>query len=122
MPLSVRMEPILERELEMAAKRRGITKSQFVIEAVERALGRIDTREMLREVKARYAPLIAAERRATYGVGGKAIIAKPNEVEEPPTTGERVRRVLRAKQDRDRDEPAAPVPAHKGATRRRGAR
>jgi hypothetical protein len=93
MPLSVRMEPMLEHELEMAAKRRGITKSQFIIEAVERALGRVDSRELLREVKARYAPLIAAERRAAYAAGRRPA---PNE---PLTTGERVRQVLRAKRD-----------------------
>ncbi len=39
MAVSVRMEPILEKELELAAKRKGITKSQFIIEAVQRALG-----------------------------------------------------------------------------------
>lgn len=39
MAVSVRMEPLLEKELELAAKRRGVTKSQFIIEAVQRALG-----------------------------------------------------------------------------------
>ena len=38
MVMSVRMDPLLERELELAAQRKGVTKSQFVIEAVERAL------------------------------------------------------------------------------------
>ena len=42
MAVSVRMNPLLEKELELAAKRRGITKSQFIIEAVERSLGRKD--------------------------------------------------------------------------------
>jgi RHH-type rel operon transcriptional repressor/antitoxin RelB len=34
------MEPLLEKDLEQAARRQGVTKSQFIIEAVERALGR----------------------------------------------------------------------------------
>ena len=34
-------------ELELAAKRRGITKSQFVIDAVQRALGRKNPYELL---------------------------------------------------------------------------
>ena len=42
MTVSVRMEPLLEKDLEQAARRRGITKSQFIIEAVERALGHRD--------------------------------------------------------------------------------
>jgi|LauGreDrversion4_2_1035121.scaffolds.fasta_scaffold994969_2 hypothetical protein len=42
MAVSVRMEPLLEKELEAAAKRQGITKSQFIIAAVERALGKRD--------------------------------------------------------------------------------
>ncbi|MDR0479846.1 MAG: hypothetical protein LBH31_08640 [Burkholderiaceae bacterium] len=40
MAVSVRMNPLMEKELELAAKRQGITKSQFIIDAVERALGR----------------------------------------------------------------------------------
>ncbi|MGD9550944.1 MAG: toxin-antitoxin system HicB family antitoxin [Burkholderiaceae bacterium] len=35
MAVSVRMDPLLEKELALAAKRQGITKSQFIIEAVE---------------------------------------------------------------------------------------
>ena len=40
MAVSVRMNPLMEKELELAAKRKGVTKSQFIIDAVERALGR----------------------------------------------------------------------------------
>ena len=40
MAVSVRMSPLLEKELELAAQRQGVTKSQFIIDAVERALGR----------------------------------------------------------------------------------
>ena len=55
MTVSVRMEPLLEKELEMAAKRQGITKSQFVIAAVERALGRKNPYALLLQVKAEMA-------------------------------------------------------------------
>ena len=39
MAVSVRMDPLLEKELEQAARRQGVSKSQFIITAVERALG-----------------------------------------------------------------------------------
>ncbi len=42
MTISVRMDALLEKELALAAKRLGQTKSQFIINAVERALGRKD--------------------------------------------------------------------------------
>lgn len=60
MAVSVRMDPLLERELEAAAKRRGITKSQFIIDAVERALGRKNPYELMMALK-------AEEQRGTYG-------------------------------------------------------
>ena len=52
MVMSVRMDPLLERELELAAQRKGVTKSQFVIEAVERALGRKNPYELLLKLQA----------------------------------------------------------------------
>lgn len=52
MAVSVRMDPLLERELELAAKRKGITKSQFIIEAVERSLGRKNPYELMLALKA----------------------------------------------------------------------
>ena len=42
MAVSVRMDPLLERQQEQAAKRQGVTKSQFIVDAVGRALGRKD--------------------------------------------------------------------------------
>lgn len=57
MAVSVRMDPLMEKELELAAKRQGITKSQFIIDAVERALGRKDPAALyhkVREESARY--------------------------------------------------------------------
>jgi len=50
MAVSVRMDPLLEKEMTQAAKRRGITKSQFIVEAVERALGRNNPGEMYLKV------------------------------------------------------------------------
>ena len=50
MAVSVRMDPLMEKELELAAKRQGITKSQFIIEAVERALGHKDPAALYRKV------------------------------------------------------------------------
>ena len=52
MAVSVRMNPLLEKELELAAKRRGITKSQFIIDAVERSLGRKNPHELMLALQA----------------------------------------------------------------------
>ena len=52
MAVSVRMNPLLEMELDLAAKRQGITKSQFIIGAVERALGRKDPAALYQQVMA----------------------------------------------------------------------
>ena len=59
MTISVRMDPLLERELELVAKRKGVTKSQFVIEAVERALGRRNPYDLMMAFK-------VEEERAAY--------------------------------------------------------
>jgi RHH-type rel operon transcriptional repressor/antitoxin RelB len=45
------MDALLEKELELAAKRQGVTKSQFVIDAVERALGHKDPYKLLLQVR-----------------------------------------------------------------------
>ena len=60
MAVSVRMNPLLEKELDLAARRQGITKSQFVIDAVERALGRKNPYELMQNLK-------AEEARGAYG-------------------------------------------------------
>ena len=62
MTISVRMDPLLERELELVAKRKGVTKSQFVIAAVERALGRLNPYELMMAFK-------VEEERAVYNAG-----------------------------------------------------
>lgn len=68
MAVSVRMDPLMEKELELAAKRRGITKSQFIIDAVERALGRRDPLALLHQVKEEFAPY-RVERGASEATG-----------------------------------------------------
>lgn len=84
MTISVRMDPLLEKELALAAKRQGVTKSQFVIDAVERALGHKDPLQLLHQVRQEYAP---------YHVktGAMAVELSPRK--------QRVRDLLRAKHD-----------------------
>jgi len=45
------MDPLLEKQLTQAAKRQGVTKSQFIINAVERALGRKNPLELMMSLK-----------------------------------------------------------------------
>ena len=92
MAVSVRMENFLERELELAAQRRGISKSQFIIEAVERALGHKDPGRLLLQVREEFAPLRAAEAAA----GGAVLPAGSH--------GERLRTLLRARHEADLDD------------------
>ena len=47
MAVSVRMDPLLEKELALAAQRQGVSKSQFIIAAVERAIGRKNPHELM---------------------------------------------------------------------------
>jgi RHH-type rel operon transcriptional repressor/antitoxin RelB len=84
MAVSVRMDPVLERELEAAARRKGQTKSQFIVDAVERALGHKNPYELLLQVQ---------EEVAEYRVDRAPWAAKPNE----SGTKARVRAVLQEK-------------------------
>jgi HicB family len=52
MAISVRVDPVLERELALAAKRQGVIKSQFVVDAIERALGRKNAFNLMMTLKA----------------------------------------------------------------------
>lgn len=65
MAVSVRMDPLLEVELAQAAQRQGITKSQFIIAAVERALGRKNPYELMLALE-------AEEPQRSYAVGKRA--------------------------------------------------
>ena len=87
MAVSVRMEVLLERELELAAQRRGISKSQFIIEAVENALGHKDPGRLLQQVREEFAPMRAAEAAA----GGAVLPAGSH--------AERLRSLLRARHE-----------------------
>lgn len=69
MAVSVRMNPLLEKELELAAQRLGLTKSQFIIDAVERALGRKNSYDLMVALK-------AEEERGVYGVPATAAPAE----------------------------------------------
>ncbi len=52
MTISVRMDPVLEQALTQAAKRLGVTKSQFIIDSVERALDRKNPFELMQRLQA----------------------------------------------------------------------
>ena len=92
MAVSVRMNPLMERELEQAARRQGITKSQFIIEAVERALGRKDPAVLYRQVM---------EEAAHYDAGSGA------SDEDLPPHQAALRQSLRAAHARQQDDYAA---------------
>lgn len=83
MAVSVRMDPLLERELDLAARRRGVTKSQFIIEAVERALGRRDPYKLLLAIQAEE--------------DAKATVRTEEPAYDADTARERIVRKLRAK-------------------------
>ena len=99
MAVSVRMEVLLERELELAAQRRGISKSQFIIEAVEGALGHKDPGKLLLQVREEFAPMRAAEAAA----GGAVLPAGSH--------AERLRTLLRARHEAHRSDWAQPQAA-----------
>lgn len=70
MATSVRMEPLLEREIELAAQKLGITESRFIIDAVQHALGRKNPFELMVEIKAEeYARADPAVEKAFRGYG-----------------------------------------------------
>lgn len=51
MALSVRLDPILEARLDQEAKKLGITKSEFVKDALERVLGTKNPYALLMQVR-----------------------------------------------------------------------
>jgi RHH-type rel operon transcriptional repressor/antitoxin RelB len=55
MAVSVRINPLLEKRLELAARHQGITKSQFIISALERALGDKNPYALMLQAKAEMA-------------------------------------------------------------------
>ncbi|NCN98310.1 MAG: hypothetical protein GW928_12980 [Rhodoferax sp.] len=89
MAVSVRMDPLLEQELTQAAKRRGITKSQFIVEAVERALGRNNPGELYLKVM---------QEMADYRVGKSANAVSPSQ---PKAHKAALREKLRTKHEQE---------------------
>jgi len=89
MAVSVRMDPLMEKELELAAKRLGVTKSQFIIDAVERALGRKNPYELMMQLK-------AEETRAEYQVVAEAFKGAEQDYE-TDAAREIIKRKLKAK-------------------------
>lgn len=101
MAVSVRMDPLLERELEAAARLQGVSKSQFIIDAVERALGRKNPYALLLKVQ---------EEMGTYNIASQPAASEPALAGE--STRQRVRRVLKARHDAAcAPEPTQPVTA-----------
>lgn len=94
MTVSVRMNPLLEKELELAAKRQGVTKSQFIVDAVERALGRKDPYQLLNQVREEFAEY----RVSTASVqAGSTVVGDADGI----SHSDRLRAALRAKHDQD---------------------
>lgn len=54
MTLSVRLETHLENELEQTARKQGVTKSKFVIDLIERALGHKNPHALMLEMRKKY--------------------------------------------------------------------
>ena len=105
MPVSVRMEPLLVKQIEAEAKKRGVTRSQLIIDAVERALGHKDPYQLLLQVQDEMRLELAAERRAVRRAGRAvaaetAVKAVKANTALPPSTGDKVRAVLRKKRER----------------------
>ena len=67
MTISVRMDPVLEQALSLAAKRLGVTKSQFIIDSVERALGRKNPFELMQRLQVEEAQAVYAVDQAFKG-------------------------------------------------------
>jgi hypothetical protein len=78
-PLSVRLDPVLEARLEQEARRRRVTKSEVVIDALERVLGLRNPDRLLDQV-------------CSYSPGPDPTASE--------RTGEKVRARLRAKRPR----------------------
>jgi hypothetical protein len=53
MPVSVRLDPAVEALVDQEARRLGITKSDFIKDALERVLGLKDPAKLLKRVRSR---------------------------------------------------------------------
>jgi RHH-type rel operon transcriptional repressor/antitoxin RelB len=88
------MEPLLEKELEQAARRQGITKSQFIIDAVQRALGRKNPYDLLLQAQELPALNMVSEAIPINPFVGRAADDVDND---DVSMSERMRRKLRIK-------------------------
>ncbi|MDR2214987.1 MAG: hypothetical protein LBE59_04005 [Nevskiaceae bacterium] len=106
MAVSVRMDPLLEQDLEQAARRQGITKSQFIIDAVQRALGHKDPATLYRKVMRE-----AAQYR----------VSEPMPEDDLPAHTANLRQSLRAKHAQQQDDYAAYLAQREAARKDRTA-
>jgi len=103
MAVSVRMDPLLEKDLEQAARRQGITKSQFIVDAVQHALGRKNPYDLLLQVQGQTVPQVC-EQTVPYPIRTPVAINTKTDVNEAtarmhddPTLSARMRQKLRIK-------------------------
>ena len=84
MAVSVRMEPLLEMQLELAAKRQGVTKSQFIVSAVRLALGEQTPYSLLLklEAEAQASPEYQGLSKAFEGTGYQGDLSDPDAMRE----------------------------------------
>ncbi|MDP2809548.1 MAG: ribbon-helix-helix protein, CopG family [Rhodocyclaceae bacterium] len=63
MAISVRLDPVLETRLEQEARRRGVSKSDVIKDALDRVLGTTNPYQLLQQV--RHAPAYEAREPST---------------------------------------------------------
>jgi len=71
MPLSVRLDPLLEARVDEESRRRGVTKSEVVKDALERVLGLKNPRMLLDQVRSG-TPMRRPDASTATGTGLKA--------------------------------------------------
>lgn len=97
MAISVRMDDLLEKELELTAKRQGVTKSQFAIDTVERALGHKDPYKLLLEVRQEAAPYVMSS-------DGALAVQAPAQENTDVSHKQKLRSILHSKRQAESDD------------------
>jgi hypothetical protein len=72
MTLSVRLDPVLEARVDAESRRRGVSKSEVVKDALERVLGLKSPYELLQQVRTPRAPARRTHASEDSGAGLKA--------------------------------------------------
>ena len=72
MTLSVRLDPVLEARVDEESRRRGVSKSEVVKDALERVLGLKNPYELLQQVRTPRAPARRTSASEATGAGLKA--------------------------------------------------